>query len=86
MTFSHFNRRVHLYLGLFLLPWLFMYGISSVPFAHTPFFEKWDAARKLPLWIPRAAYTADLPVPSDEPGLRAFGAPARPRRQVGREP
>ena len=39
MTFSHVNRRVHLYLGLFLLPWLFMYGLSSVPFAHTPFLS-----------------------------------------------
>ena len=39
MTFSHVNRRVHLYLGLFLLPWLFMYGLSSVPFAHTPFLR-----------------------------------------------
>ena len=40
MTFSHVNRRVHLYLGLFLLPWLFMYGISSLPFAHAPFFMR----------------------------------------------
>ena len=30
MTFTHFNRRLHLYLGLALLPWLFMYGISSI--------------------------------------------------------
>ena len=34
MTFSHFNRRVHLYLGLALLPWFLMYGVSSMPFAH----------------------------------------------------
>ena len=34
MTFSHVNRRVHLYLALALLPWFFMYGISSVPFVH----------------------------------------------------
>ena len=38
MTFSHLNRRVHLYLGLALLPWFFMYGISSLPFAHNQFF------------------------------------------------
>ena len=74
MTFSHVNRRVHLYLGLFLLPWLFMYGVSSVPFAHTPFFEKRDAAKKLPLWIPRGEHAVDLPVPSDESELRALGA------------
>ena len=48
MTFSHLNRRLHLYLGLALLPWFFMYGISSVPFAHNQFFEQRDAAKGLP--------------------------------------
>ena len=42
MTFPHFNRRLHLYLGLALLPWLFMYGLSSIPFAHTQYFERRD--------------------------------------------
>ncbi len=74
MTFAHVNRRVHLYLGLFLLPWFFMYGISSEPFAHTPFFEARDAAKNLPLWTLRAEHAVDLPVPSDESGLRALGA------------
>ena len=54
MTFSHFNRRLHLYLGLALLPWFFMYAISSVPFAHNQFFEQRDAARGLPLWTLRS--------------------------------
>ena len=49
MTFSHLNRRVHLYLGLALLPWFFMYGISSLPFAHNQFFERRDAAKGLPM-------------------------------------
>ena len=61
MTFSHFNRRLHLYLGLALLPWFFMYGISSVPFAHNQFFERRDAAKGLPLWTLRAEHTVDLP-------------------------
>ena len=39
MTFAHLNRRMHLYLGLALLPWFLMYGLSSIPFAHTPFFD-----------------------------------------------
>ena len=32
MTFSHLNRRVHLYLGLALLPWFFMprYTVAAV--------------------------------------------------------
>ena len=74
MTYSHFNRRLHLYLGLALLPWFFMYGISSVPFAHNQFFEQRDAAKGLPLWTLRAERTLDVPVPQDTAGLRAFGA------------
>jgi hypothetical protein len=74
VTFSHLNRRLHLYLGLALLPWFFMYGISSVPFAHNQFFEQRDAAKGLPLWTLRAERTLDVPVPHDTAGLRAFGA------------
>jgi hypothetical protein len=76
MTFAHLNRRVHLYLGLALLPWFFMYGISSVPFAHTPYFDARDAARKLPLWTLRAEKTIDVIVPdgADERALRSLGA------------
>jgi len=74
MTFNQFNRRTHLYLGLFLLPWFFMYGISSLPFAHSPFFDRRDAAKGLPLWTLRAEHTVDLPVPEDEKALRSLGA------------
>ena len=73
MTYSHLNRRLHLYLGLALLPWFFMYGISSVPFAHSQFFDRLDAATGLPLWTLRAERTVDVPVPEDTAGLRAFG-------------
>ena len=74
MTYSHLNRRLHLYLGMALLPWFFMYGISSVPFAHNQFFEQRDAAKGLPLWTLRAERTLDVQVPQDTAGLRAFGA------------
>lgn len=74
MTYSHLNRRLHLYLGMALLPWFLMYGISSVPFAHSQFFEQRDAAKGLPLWTLRAERTIDMPVPEDTAGLRAFGA------------
>jgi hypothetical protein len=74
VTYSHLNRRLHLYLGLALLPWFFMYGISSVPFAHNQFFERRDAAKGLPLWTLRAEHSIDLPVPDDAAGLRALGA------------
>jgi hypothetical protein len=74
MTFTHFNRRLHLYLGLALLPWLFMYGISSIPFAHTQYFERRDAAKGLPLWTLRSTHTVDAAIPEDPDQLRAFGA------------
>jgi hypothetical protein len=74
MTFSHLNRRVHLYLGLALMPWFFMYGISSVPFAHNQFFERRDAAKGLPLWTLRLDRSLDVPVPEGQEDLRAFGA------------
>jgi hypothetical protein len=73
MTFSHFNRRIHLYLGLSLLPWLLMYGVSSLPFAHNQFFEQRDRSKGLPLWTLRAEYAVDLPVPQEAHELRRFG-------------
>ena len=76
MTFAYFNRRVHLYLGLALLPWFLMYAISSIPIAHTPFFEARDAAKKLPMWTLRMDRTIDVHVPSpdaDAAELRSFG-------------
>ena len=74
MTFAHLNRRTHLYLGLALLPWFLMYGLSSIPFAHTAFFERRDAAKDLPMWTLRATHTVDLPVSEDPRELRALGA------------
>jgi hypothetical protein len=74
MTFTHFNRRLHLYLGLALLPWLFMYGISSIPFAHNQYFERRDAAKGLPMWTLLSTQTVDAAIPEDPRQLRAFGA------------
>jgi hypothetical protein len=74
MTFAHLNRRTHLYLGMALLPWFLMYSLSSIPFAHAPFFDRRDAATGLPLWTLRATHTVDLPVPDGPEELRALGA------------
>jgi hypothetical protein len=77
VTFAHLNRRTHLYLGLALLPWFLMYALSSIPFAHTPFFDARDAAKKLPLWTLRMDRTVAIQVPAepaDATELRAFGA------------
>ena len=73
MTFSHLNRRVHLYLALALLPWFLMYGASSVPFAHSPWFEQRDAAKGLPMWTLQFERTVDVAVPAEPEGLREFG-------------
>lgn len=81
MTFSHFNRRLHLYLGLFLLPWLFMYGLSSIPFAHNQYFQQRDEAKKIPLWTVRLQQPLELPVPADPAALREFARQVL--RQVG---
>jgi hypothetical protein len=74
MTFSHVNRRLHLYLALSLLPWFLMYGASSVPFAHTAFFEARDARRGLPMWTVRYERPLDVPLPDSDPAsMRLFG-------------
>src|SRR5437867_12978648 len=73
MTFPHFNRRLHLYLGLTLLPWFLMYGASSVPFAHSQYFETRDKATGLPLWTTRLdeKYAIEVPAGGE---LRTTGA------------
>lgn len=73
MTFPHFNRRLHLYLGLALLPWFLMYGVSSLPFAHNQFFNDLDAAKNVPLWTVRSEHPFDKPVPEEQEALREFG-------------
>jgi hypothetical protein len=72
MTFPHLNRRVHLYLGLSLLPWFLMYGASSIPFAHGQYFEVRDKAKGLPLWTTRVDQKYSIEVPDGD--LRAVGA------------
>jgi hypothetical protein len=43
MTFLLFVRRLHLYLGLFLLPWVVLFGLSSFPFNHpVPVQPRWS--------------------------------------------
>jgi len=47
-TFDKVNRRTHLYLGLFLMPWLLMYGLSSFFIINQP----WFGLDKQPAWEP----------------------------------
>ena len=65
MTFAHFVRRAHLYAGLFLLPWMIMFGVSTIPINHqSP--EPVD-------WTLVSEHTLDAPVPGAEENLRPLG-------------
>jgi hypothetical protein len=68
----HLTRRTHLYLGLFLLPWFFMYGVSSVPFSHAAWVQSFYKDG-VPDWTLRSERPYEIEVP---PGndLRAVGA------------
>jgi len=65
------NRRTHLYLALFLLPWFLLYGISSIPFSHGQYFEELDKAKKLPLYT-KVEERLNYAMPPTE-DLKAFG-------------
>lgn len=47
-SFDKINRRTHLYLGVFLMPWLLMYGLSSFIIIH----QSWLGADKDLGWEP----------------------------------
>lgn len=70
MTFNHFNRRLHLYLALTLLPWFLMYGISSIPFSHGKLLDEWYNDG-VPLWTTRFDRPFDMAVPPGD--LRPLG-------------
>jgi hypothetical protein len=58
VTFDKINRRVHLYLGLALAPWLLMYGVSSFIVIH----ESWFGAHQAPAWEPVSEQKYSRPV------------------------
>ena len=59
--------------GLGLLPWFLMYGISSIVFAHSAFFDTRDKAKGLPLWTVRARHAYRATVPREPEAQRDFG-------------
>jgi hypothetical protein len=52
-------RRTHLYLGMLLMPWLLVYGLSTVALNHAERFRPADAPW-LPLWEKPQALTVPL--------------------------
>jgi hypothetical protein len=69
--FLHITRRTHLYLGIFLLPWFFMYGISSIPFSHAQWIQE-SFYKKAVEWTPRVDKPYEIEVPTGNE-LRAVG-------------
>lgn len=65
MTFSHFVRRAHLYMGLFLLPWVIMFGVSTIPINH-------QAAEPVE-WTRLGEYPFNAAVPEAGDNLRPLG-------------
>lgn len=65
MTFAHFVRRAHLYTGLFLLPWVIMFGVSTIPINHQ--------SPETVQWTHLAQHTFDAPVPTSSENLRPLG-------------
>jgi hypothetical protein len=72
MTFDKLNRRTHLYSGLFLMPWLLLYGTSSFIIIHQPWFK----AEQRRAWEPvfERPYSRPVTIPgvNNEPALRAL--------------
>jgi len=62
ITFDKLNRRTHLYLGLFLMPWLLMYGVSSFIIIH----QSWFGNNKEPTWEPLFEKEYRRPMNKDE--------------------
>jgi hypothetical protein len=71
MDFQHINRRLHLYLGMFLLPWVLVFAVSSLILSHAGAIRRWD--RVTPQWKTTVEREYSIPVP---PGadLRQVGA------------
>lgn len=64
MTFNVINRRTHLYLGMALIPWVLMYGLSSLVINHGPFLNK-ISKKGMPEWTTKLEQEYHRPVPED---------------------
>jgi hypothetical protein len=67
ITFDRINRRTHLYLGLILIPWVMMYGISSFIISHRAWFQ----SKTEPAWKPMFEREYNHPIPA-QGDLRAI--------------
>ena len=67
-----FVRRLHMYLGIALVPWFFMYAAGAFVLNHTPLVESWLKTDK-PEWTKRFEKEYECPVPANA-DARAIGA------------
>lgn len=84
-------RRVHLYLGLFLGPWVLLYALSTAAMNHRESVTRWFGGAK-PVWHPERTldYTRSFPTNQtrEEIGraiLDDLGLPGRHRVSGGRD-
>ena len=70
ITFDKLNRRAHLYLGLFLMPWLLMYGVSSFIVIHHAWFPSDRPGREV-FFEKTYDRPVDLQGANNSPELRA---------------
>jgi hypothetical protein len=61
-TFDKINRRTHLYTGLFLMPWLLVYGVSSFIIIH----QSWFHAKTEPAWESQFEKEYSRPIPQGD--------------------
>ena len=79
-TFQYVNRRVHLYLGMFCLPWFIMYGISSLAFNHNTWLNNgsgqaggdWEEVQSWPCHVEVPA-TGEIPKEATREMIRIAG-------------
>ncbi|MEZ6122827.1 MAG: PepSY domain-containing protein [Planctomycetaceae bacterium] len=57
-------RRIHLYSGLFLVPWVVLYGVTGAMFNHLGLFPRVDI-RPVPPEVVAATAMADFPAPDE---------------------
>jgi len=73
MTFQRLIRRLHLYLGAFLVPWFLMFGFSSFVLNHPLWFGAGEGANAAAQWTTLFDRPYALEVAQDV-DLRAVGA------------
>ena len=63
ITFDRVNRRIHLYLGLALIPWVMLYGFSSFVISH----HAWFRSETEPPWklLSEREYRHPIPAQGD---------------------